>query len=143
MTKEEIQQIYDYSKSKGEICKKLNIRINQNGLNIDKDILECFLQIGIESKEQISKKNLSNHWLEIQKRDYELNPKYCEDGFLEEVMDFSIGMIKNPNITDGKFDETKVNIKDLPKYVQEHSYRSSGNTPSLSIFPFKNSLRIL
>lgn len=78
MTKEEIQQIYDYSKSKGEICKKLNIRINQNGLNIDKDILECFLQIGIESKEQISKKNLSNHWLEIQKRDYELNPKYCE-----------------------------------------------------------------
>ena len=78
MTKEEIQQIYDYSKSKGEICKKLNIRINQNGLNLDKDILECFLQIGIESKEQISKKNLSNHWLEIQKRDYELNPKYCE-----------------------------------------------------------------
>ena len=34
-----------------------------------------------------------------------------------------------------QFDETKVNIKDLPKYVQEHSYRSSGNTPSLSIFP--------
>ena len=70
MTKEEIQQIYDYSKSKGEICKKLNIRTNQNGLNIDKDILECFSQIGIESKEQISKKTLSNHWLEIQKRDY-------------------------------------------------------------------------
>ncbi len=39
-----------------------------------------------------------------------LNPKYCEDGFLEEVMDFSIGMIKNPNITDGKFDETSFNI---------------------------------
>ena len=52
-----------------EICKKLNIRINQNVLNIDKDILECFLQIGIESKEQISKKNLSNHWLEIQKKE--------------------------------------------------------------------------
>lgn len=78
MTKEEIQNIYDYSKSKSEICKKLNIRTNQNGFNIDKDILEYFSQIGISSREQISKKNLSNHWLEIQKRDYELNPKYCE-----------------------------------------------------------------
>lgn len=78
MSKEEIQNIYDYSKSKSEICKKLNIRTNQNGFNIDKDILEYFSQIGINSREQISKKNLSNHWLEIQKRDYELNPKYCE-----------------------------------------------------------------
>lgn len=78
MTKEEIQQVYDYSISKGEICKKLNIRTNQNGFNIDKDILEYFSQIGINSREQISKKNLSNHWLEVQKRDYELNPKYCE-----------------------------------------------------------------
>ncbi len=78
MTKEEIQNIYDYSKSKSEICKKLNIRTNQNGGYIDKDILMYFSQIGIESKEQISKKNLSNHWLEIQKRDYDLNPKYCE-----------------------------------------------------------------
>lgn len=78
MSLEEIQQVYDYSKSKGEICKKLNIRTNQNGFNIDKDILEYFSQIGINSREQLSKKNLSNHWLEIQKRDYELNPKYCE-----------------------------------------------------------------
>lgn len=78
MSLEEIQQVYDYSKSKGEICKKLNIRTNQNCFNIDKDILEYFSQIGINLREQISKKNLSNHWLEIQKRDYELNPKYCE-----------------------------------------------------------------
>lgn len=78
MLLEEIQQIYDYSKSKVEICKKLNIRTNQNGFNIDKDILEYFSQIGITSREQLSKKNLSNHWLEIQKRDYDLNPKYCE-----------------------------------------------------------------
>lgn len=78
MSLEEIQQIYDYSKSKVEICKKLNIRTNQNGFNIDKDILEYFSQIGINSKEQLSKKNLSIHWLEVQKRDYELNPKYCE-----------------------------------------------------------------
>lgn len=34
MTKEEIQQIYDYSKSKGEICKKLNIRTNKNAVLI-------------------------------------------------------------------------------------------------------------
>lgn len=78
MSLEEIQQVYDYSKSKREICKKLNIQTNQNGFNIDKDILEYFSQIGINSREQISKKNLSNHWLEIQKRDYELNPKCCE-----------------------------------------------------------------
>lgn len=77
MTKEEIQNIYDYSKSKSEIVKKLNIKANQNSWNIDKDILEYFSQIGIKFREQISKTNLSKHWLEIQKRDYELNPKYC------------------------------------------------------------------
>lgn len=77
MSNEEIQQIYDYSKSKSEIVQKLNIRTNQNGINIDKDILKYFSKIGILTREQISKKNLSNHWLEIQKRDYELNPKYC------------------------------------------------------------------
>lgn len=77
MTKEEIQNVYDYSKSKTEICKKLNIRTSQNGFNIDKDILEYFSQIGINSREQLSKKNLSIHWLEVQKRDYELNSKYC------------------------------------------------------------------
>ena len=77
MSLEEIQQIYDYSKSKAEICKKLNIRTNQNGIKIDNDILEYFYQIGITKREQISKVNLSKHWKEIQKRDYELNPKYC------------------------------------------------------------------
>jgi very-short-patch-repair endonuclease len=77
ITKEEIQNIYDYSKSKSEIIKKLQIRTNQNGINIDKDILEYFSQIGINNREQISKKNLSKHWLEIQKCDYELNPKFC------------------------------------------------------------------
>lgn len=78
MSLEEIQNIYDYSKSKLEICKKLNIRTNQNGFNIDKSILEYFSQIGINSRDNISKRNLSKHWIEIQKRDYELNPKYCE-----------------------------------------------------------------
>ena len=77
MTKEEIQIIYDYSKSKKDIAKKLSIKLNQNKINIDKDILEYFSQIGITQREQISKTNLSKHWLEIQNRDYELNPKYC------------------------------------------------------------------
>jgi very-short-patch-repair endonuclease len=78
MNKEEIQNIYDYSKSKIEICKKLGIELNQNGITLDNRILKYFSQIGINSREEISKKKLSKHWLEIQKRDYELNPKYCE-----------------------------------------------------------------
>ena len=77
LTIEEIQQIYDYSTSKSDIVKKLEIKTNQNGINIDKDILKYFSQIGITTREQISKNNLSKHWEEIQKRDYELNPKYC------------------------------------------------------------------
>lgn len=75
MTKEEIQNIYDYSKTKSEIIQKLNINSHQNGYNIDKDILKYFSEIGIND---ISSKSLKQHWLEIQKRDYELNPKYCE-----------------------------------------------------------------
>lgn len=78
MTKEEIQQIYNYSKSKTEIANKLQIKLNQNSIKIDNDILAYFSQIGITTREQISKINLSKHWLEIQKRDYELNPKCCE-----------------------------------------------------------------
>ena len=74
---DEIKQIYDYSKSKLDICKKLDIRINQNGLKIDNDILEYFSLIGITQRDQISKVNLTKHWEEIKKRDYELNPKYC------------------------------------------------------------------
>lgn len=79
MSTEEIQNIYDYSKSKIEICNKLGIRLNQNGISLDNNILEYFSQIGINSRDDISKRNLSKHWLEIQKRDYELNPKHCEN----------------------------------------------------------------
>ena len=78
MNKEDIQNIYDYSKSKIEICNKLGIELNQNGITLDNRILKYFSQIGINSREKISKKKLSEHWLEIQKRDYNLNPKYCE-----------------------------------------------------------------
>lgn len=77
MTKKEIQNIYDYSNQKREIIQKLNINPNQNAIKIDKDILVYFSQIGITNKEQISSRSLKKHWLEIQKNDYELNPKYC------------------------------------------------------------------
>lgn len=75
ITKEEIQNIYDYSKSKSEIIRKLNIRANQNGGSIDKDILLYFSEIGVND---VSINSLKQHWLEIKKRDYKLNPKYCE-----------------------------------------------------------------
>ena len=39
---EEIQNIYDYSKSKQEIIKKLNINNHQNGRNLDINILKFF-----------------------------------------------------------------------------------------------------
>ena len=39
-----------------------------------------------------------------------LNPKYCEEGFLEEVLSFPFEMINNPNIHDGKFDDKMFNI---------------------------------
>ena len=77
MTKEEIQKIYDYSKSKQDIIRKLNINPNQNGINLDKDILKYFSIIGINSKDDLKISNLKKHWLNIQQQDYDLNPKYC------------------------------------------------------------------
>lgn len=132
MSLEEIQQVYDYSKSKREICKKLNIQTNQNSFNIDKDILEYFSQIGINSREQISKKNLSNHWLEIQKRDYELNPKYCE--YCEKKLPFEKRFAKCCNQSCGsslgnkkkglRSEETKQKISNtLVEGIKQHKYK--------------------
>ena len=67
--------IYNIQQTKSEIIQKLNINSHQNGYNIDKDILKYFSEIGIND---ISSKSLKQHWLEIQKRDYNLNPKFCE-----------------------------------------------------------------
>lgn len=78
LSKEEIQNIYDYSKSKQEIIKKLNINNHQNGRNLDINILKFFSYIGITDINDISKKSLTQHWQYIQKRDYNNNPKYCE-----------------------------------------------------------------
>lgn len=39
-----------------------------------------------------------------------LNPKYCEDDYLDEVLDFSFDMLLNPNIRDDEFDNRTFNI---------------------------------
>ena len=39
-----------------------------------------------------------------------LNPKYCEEGYLEEVIHFPFEFILNPNISNKKFDERSFNI---------------------------------
>ena len=39
-----------------------------------------------------------------------LNPKYCEKGYLEEVLSMPFEILLNPNISNGKFDERSFNI---------------------------------
>ena len=39
-----------------------------------------------------------------------LNPKYCEKGYLEDVLSMPFEMLLNPNISNGKFDERSFNI---------------------------------
>ena len=78
MTNEDIQKIYDYSESKYEMIKKFGIRPNQNGYNLDVNLLKILSQIGINDRSQISKEYLKNHRIEVQKRDYEKEPKCCE-----------------------------------------------------------------
>lgn len=40
-----------------------------------------------------------------------LNPKYCEDEYLDEVIDFSFDMLLNPNIKDDEFDKRTFTIE--------------------------------
>ena len=39
-----------------------------------------------------------------------LNPKYCYEGYLEEVISFPFEMLLNPNVMDKKFDQRSFNI---------------------------------
>lgn len=39
-----------------------------------------------------------------------LNPKYCDEGYLEDVLSMSFEMLLNPNITNDKFDKRSFNI---------------------------------
>ena len=140
MSNEEIQNIYDYSKSKFEIIQRLHIRTNQNGIKIDKDILEYFSQIGINTREQISKKNLSKHWLEIQKRDYELNPKYClwcgkklpfEKRFSKCCNQSCANSYSNKN-KGLKSDETKIKISKSVSLARQNELKKSNQYKLLS-----------
>lgn len=39
-----------------------------------------------------------------------LDPKYCEKGYLEDIIKFQFEMLQNPNITNGEFDSRSFNI---------------------------------
>ncbi len=38
-----------------------------------------------------------------------INPKYCEEGYLDKVMEFPFELLYNPNIVNGKFEEKSYN----------------------------------
>lgn len=40
-----------------------------------------------------------------------LNPKYCEDNYLDEVLEFSFDMLLNPNVRDDEFDKRAFTIE--------------------------------
>ena len=71
-----------------------------------------------------------------------LNPRYCDKGFLDDVIKFSFDMIKEPNIIDGKFEESVFNViknrlKSDIESLKEHAtryafYRSVYNMDSSS-----------
>ena len=73
-----------------------------------------------------------------------LNPKYCEKGYLEEVIAFPFEMIQNPNIINNEFDNRSFNIiknrlkaeiESLKEKANRYAYRRSlinmdSNSPS-------------
>lgn len=40
-----------------------------------------------------------------------LNPKYCEEDYLDEILDFSFDMLQNPHVKDEEFDNRTFNIE--------------------------------
>lgn len=77
-TKEELQYLYDHSPKKSHILRALGIRENQNGINIDNELL-CYLsEIGIKNREQISGEFIRKHYKEVQEKEYYQNPKHCK-----------------------------------------------------------------
>ena len=49
-----------------------------------------------------------------------LNPKYCDEGYLEEVLKFPFEVLQNPNIDENGFDERSINIRknNLKSYLE-------------------------
>ena len=63
-----------------------------------------------------------------------LNPKYCEKGYLEDVVAFPFEMLQNPNITNNEFDSRsfniiknrlKADIESLKEKATRYAYRRS------------------
>lgn len=63
-----------------------------------------------------------------------LNPKYCDDGFLEEAISFPFEMIQNPNMQMGEFDQRsfkiiknriKSDIESLKESAPRYAFRRS------------------
>ena len=57
-----------------------------------------------------------------------LNPKYCFDGYLEEVIKFPFELINHPNIKDGKFDSDSYNVcvNQFKTIIEEEKEYASG-----------------
>ena len=63
-----------------------------------------------------------------------LNPKYCEKGYLEDVIAFPFEMLQNPNITNNEFDirsfniiknRLKADIESLKEKASRYAFRRS------------------
>lgn len=90
----------------------------------------------INSLEKKTFSNMTQLKQQIEQYIIKTNKKLTDiDNDFDRLIESLKSQFQSVNEMITQFDETKVNIKDLPKYVQEHSYRSLGNTPSLSIFP--------
>lgn len=78
LNKEQIEDIFNSTYKKSEICKLLNIDCNGKNANyIDNKILEYSKEIGLCSINDISSSNLHKRYWEYQYKEYEINPKYC------------------------------------------------------------------
>ena len=78
ITNEELQYLYDHSPNKSHLLRALHIRENQNGLDIDFDLLLYLSRIGIKTREQISGEFIRKHYKEVQEKEYYQNPKHCK-----------------------------------------------------------------
>lgn len=75
---EQIEDIFNSTYKKSKICELLNIDSNgKNAIYVDNQILTYSSRIGLITRKDISSKNLHKRYWDNQRKDYELNPKYC------------------------------------------------------------------
>ena len=78
LNKKQIEDIFNSTYKKSEICKLLNIDyVGKSSTYIDNKILEHSKEIGLCSRNDISSSNLHKRYFDNQRKEYELNPKYC------------------------------------------------------------------